>query len=135
MSEIEVDPIELADERLRLRMVSEQMSDTMTAITAAAGEVLTETAAWRDKWEALDAYDPCAASLNEGMVKIAASLGAITSELGNQEVMSVNRAEETETQEAQNSADIGGIDTDLGGGGGATNSNTAPPATGGGFEA
>ncbi|BBX30725.1 hypothetical protein [Mycolicibacterium mageritense] len=94
--EITVDPEALANERQRLTALSSSISATITAIDTAAADVLTETAEWGTKWEALGAYDPTAASLNEGMVKIAASLGAIKSELDNQAQVTVTRAEDTE---------------------------------------
>ena len=118
--EIVVDPADLANEQTRLRAVAEQMTATAAAITTAAGDVLTETAAWGAEWEALDAYDPTAADLNEGMVKIAASLGAIISELDTQAQVTVKRASDTEELEAEAEANFESIDTDLGTPGGGT---------------
>jgi hypothetical protein len=129
--EITVDPEELANERQRLTALSSSMSATITAINTAAADVLTETAAWGKQWEALDAYDPCAAALNEGMARVAASLGAITSELDHQAQVTVTRAEDNEELEAEAEASFDGIDTDLGSG---TGSSTPPPADSGSNE-
>lgn len=122
--EIVVDPSDLANERQRLTALSSSMSETIAAISAAAADVLTETAAWRKEWEALGAYDPTAAALNKGMVNVAASLGAITSELDRQAQVTAKRAEETEELEAEAEAAFDGIDTDLGSG---TGGSTPPP--------
>ncbi|SLB84947.1 hypothetical protein [Mycobacteroides abscessus] len=124
--EITVDPEELANERQRLTALSSSMSATITAINTAAADVLTETAAWGKQWEALDAYDPTAASLNEGMVKIAASLGAIKSELEEQAQVTTTRASDAEALEAEAEAAFGGIDTNLGSG---TGGSTPQPAS------
>ncbi|BBX35956.1 hypothetical protein MMAG44476_20044 [Mycolicibacterium mageritense DSM 44476 = CIP 104973] len=128
--EITVDPEALANERQRLTALSSSISATITAIDTAAADVLTETAEWGTKWEALGAYDPTAASLNEGMVKIAASLGAIKSELDNQAQVTVTRAEDTEELEAEAGRRFDGIDTDLG----TTGRSTPPPADSGSSE-
>ena len=118
--EITVDPADLENERARLRAVAEQMNATISAINTAAADVLTETAAWGAEWEALGAYDPTAASLNEGMVAVAQSLGAITTELGDQAMVTVKRASDTEELEAEAEANFESIDTDLGTPGGGT---------------
>lgn len=118
--EITVDPEELANERVRLTSLSSSMSTTITAINTAAADVLTETAEWGKQWEALDAYDPTAAALNEGMVAVARSLGAIKSELDNQAQVSTTRAEDNEELEAEAEAAFDGIDTNLGSAGGST---------------
>lgn len=129
--EIVVDPEELANERVRLTALSGSMSTTITAINTAAGDVLTETTEWGTKWEALDAYDPTAAALNEGMVAVARSLGAIKSELDNQAQVTVKRAEDNEELESEAEANFDAVDTDLGSG---TRGSTPPPADSGSNE-
>lgn len=121
--EITVDPEELANERVRLTALSSSMSATITAINTAAADVLTETAEWGKQWEALDAYDPTAAALNEGMVAVARSLGAIKSELDNQAQVTTTRASDTEELEAKAESAFDAVDTDLGSGAG----GSAPP--------
>lgn len=134
--EFDVDPAELETEQARLKAVAGSMSETVADINTAAGEVSSETGQWREEWEALDAYDPTAADLSEGLRSVAASLGAIASELNEQAMVSTRRASETEDQEATNSATIDGIDTDLGSGGadGSTPSPAGGAEPGGTFE-
>lgn len=127
--EFDVDSAELETEQARLKAVAGSMSETVADINTAAGDVISEAGAWGDKWEALDAYDPTAADLSEGLRSVAASLGAIASEVTRQANISVRRASETEDQEATNSATIDGIGTDLGSG---TGGSTPPPAGGAG---
>lgn len=122
--EIVVDPEELANERQRLTALSSSMSATISAITTAAADVLTETAAWGKQWEALDAYDPTAADLNEGMMAVARSLGAIKSDLDKQAQVSTTRAEDNEELESEAEANFDAVDTDLGSGTG----GSTPPA-------
>ncbi|EIC62268.1 hypothetical protein [Mycobacteroides abscessus] len=129
--EITVDPEELANERVRLTALSSSMSATITAINTAAADVLTETAAWGKQWEALDAYDPTAAALNEGMVAVARSLGAIKSELDNQAQVTVKRAEDNDALESEAEAAFDAVDTNLGGGAGGS---TPMPADSGSSE-
>lgn len=126
--EITVDPSDLANEQQRLTALSSSMSATITAINTAAADVLTETAEWGTKWEALGAYDQTAAALNEGMVAVARSLGAIKSELDNQAQVTVKRAEDNEALESEAEAAFDGIDTNLGSGAGGS---TPPPADSG----
>ncbi|CPW95083.1 hypothetical protein [Mycobacteroides abscessus] len=129
--EITVDPSDLANEQQRLTALSSSMSATITAINTAAADVLTETAEWGTKWEALGAYDQTAAALNEGMVAVARSLGAITSELDNQAQVTTTRASDTEALEAEAKAAFDAVDTDLGSG---ARGSTPPPADSGSNE-
>lgn len=130
--EITVDPEELANERQRLTALSSSMSATISDINTAAADVLTETAAWGKQWEALDAYDPTAAALNEGMVAVSRSLGAIKSDLEEQAQVTVKRAEDNDALESEAEAAFDGIDTNLGSAGGST--PPPPPADSGSNE-
>ncbi|MBP2452490.1 hypothetical protein [Mycolicibacterium lutetiense] len=112
MSEIEVDPADLAAEQARLNALADSIAETVSSVNAAAGEVSPSTTAWKAEWEALDSYTPVAEKLTEGMRAIAGSLTTIGVTMRAQVNLTTHRVTVTDIIEGEGAGDVHSIDTE-----------------------